>query len=468
MITAPSRPTPGASGLWDPERRALTVGLLLTITLVAFESLAVATVMPEVKDEIGGLGLYGWVFSGFFLASLVGIVVAGQLADRRGLALPFTIGLVLFAIGLVVGGAAQSMPMLIAGRLAQGYGAGAIPSVAYSAIGRGFPARMRPVMFATMSTAWIVPGLVGPAIASLIEHAWTWRLVFLGLVPFVLVAGVMAIPALRAVDARHRSTGEPLDRSRLVRVLALVAGVGAVLAAADVSAVVAVPLALVGLPVATWAFRVLQPPGTARLAAGVPATVAVRGILTCAFFAGDAYVSLALTDGRGYEPWVAGLALTAGAVFWSVGAWAQARLIDAWGPRRLVTTGMTTLAVGIGAMLTTMSGLPVALSIVSWGIAALGVGLSYASLSVTVLGAAPVGEEGAASAALQLSDALGIAVGTGVGGAIVAVADGRSWSVSSSTSLVFATALAVAVFGALAARRLPVEVPGNGVISPPG
>ena len=76
-------------GLWDPDRRALTIGLLLTITLVATEALAVATVMPEVRADLGGYALYGWVFSGFFLASIVGIVVGGRAADRIGLAQPF-------------------------------------------------------------------------------------------------------------------------------------------------------------------------------------------------------------------------------------------------------------------------------------------------------------------------------------------------------------------------------------------
>ena len=101
--------SPSSEGLWSPARRQLTVGLLLTITLVAFESLAVATVMPEVKDDLGGLALYGWVFSGFFLASLLGIVVSGRLADERGLGVPFTAGLVLFCVGLVVGGAGASV-----------------------------------------------------------------------------------------------------------------------------------------------------------------------------------------------------------------------------------------------------------------------------------------------------------------------------------------------------------------------
>ena len=127
-------------GLFAPERRKLVVGLVLTVTLVAFEAMAVAAIMPDVKDDLGGLGLYGWVFSGFFLASLLGIVVAGQLADSRGLVLPYAVGLGLFSAGLVVGGAAGSMPVLVVGRLLQGFGAGAIPAIAYAAIGRGIPA----------------------------------------------------------------------------------------------------------------------------------------------------------------------------------------------------------------------------------------------------------------------------------------------------------------------------------------
>src|SRR4029453_2116098 len=88
-------------GVWAPARRRLTTGLVLTITLVAFEALAIATIMPVVSDD---LGLYGWVFSGFFLGTLLGIVLAGEAADRRGTRAPFLAGLVLFSVGLVIGG----------------------------------------------------------------------------------------------------------------------------------------------------------------------------------------------------------------------------------------------------------------------------------------------------------------------------------------------------------------------------
>src|SRR6201997_3947966 len=91
-------------GLWAPQRRALTLGLVLTITFIASEALAVVTVMPVVARDLGGLSLYGWVFSTFMLASLIGIVVAGRDADRHGPARLYVAGLVLFASGLVVAG----------------------------------------------------------------------------------------------------------------------------------------------------------------------------------------------------------------------------------------------------------------------------------------------------------------------------------------------------------------------------
>src|SRR6185295_10261151 len=91
--------SPSSGGLWSAERRPLTVGLVLTITLVAAEALAVSTAMPIVAADLGGLELYGLVFSAFLVGSLVGIVVAGSLIDRRGVVLPFLLGLALFAVG---------------------------------------------------------------------------------------------------------------------------------------------------------------------------------------------------------------------------------------------------------------------------------------------------------------------------------------------------------------------------------
>jgi hypothetical protein len=87
-------------------------------------------------------------------------------------------------------------------------------------------------------------------------------------------------------------------------------------------------------------------------------------------------------------------------------------------------------------------------------------GLSYAPISVTVLGTAEPGQEGRASASLQLTDVLGVALGTGLGGVFVALGDGRDWATSTSLTFAFVMTLAVAVGGVAASSRLPQRLPG--------
>jgi len=457
-------PAPG-DGVWAPHRRRLTVGLVMTITLVAFESLAIATVMPTVEDDLGGRALYGWVFSGFFLASLAGIVVTGILTDRRGPMLPFAAGLALFSVGLVVGGLAPSMPVLVLARLAQGFGAGAIPSSAYASVARGYPPALRPRVFAIFSTAWVIPGITGPTIATFVEEGASWHWVFLGLLPLVVIAAAIAVPALgrldRAPEEHDAAAAGVDDRDRLVRVALLVVGVGLVLAGGTIGHPLAtVALVAVGLPVAVPAFLRLVPIGTARLRPGLPAIVAVRGVLTWAFFGVDAYVSLAATEGRGGSTRIAGAALSVCAVLWTCGSWSTERLLGRLGPRLLDRVGFLLIGLGSTGMLATALWLPAWAALPAWGVGGLGMGLAYSPLSVSMLGVAEPGKEGHATAALQLCDTLGVSLGTGAGGALIALADARGWASSTGVALAFALGIAAALAGLAASSRLPTRLPG--------
>lgn len=242
--------------------------------------------------------------------------------------------------------------------------------------------------------------------------------------------------------------------------LVLIAGVaGVLIAAGGVPPVVAAGLALVGAPVATAAFLRLVPAGTVRLAPGIPAAVLVRGILTFAFFGTDAYVSLTFQEVRHQPTWVAGAALTAATVAWTGAAWVQDRLVHTVGPRRLVMAGFGFVAVGVVGMLGAQGPLPVPVAIAMWSVAGFGIGLAYSPLSVTVLGLAAPGREGSASASLQLTDVLGVALGTGAGGAFVALSESQDWATRSALDLAFAVTLTVALAGIAAARRLPEHLP---------
>ena len=88
----PSDAPPGVSGrIFGPQWRALTVGILAVVSLLAFEAMAVATAMPVAVRDLDGLPFYAWGFSAFFIASLVGMVVSGEVSDRRGPVLPFVV-----------------------------------------------------------------------------------------------------------------------------------------------------------------------------------------------------------------------------------------------------------------------------------------------------------------------------------------------------------------------------------------
>jgi MFS family permease len=452
-------------GLWAPQHRALTTGLVLTITFVASEALAVVTVMPVVAKDLGGLSLYGWVFSGFMLGSVVGIVAAGREADRRGPAVPFVAGVVLFGSGLAIAGLAPSMAVLVAGRILQGVGAGAVPAVAYATIGRSLPEALRARMMAVLSTAWVAPGLAGPAVSAEVARLFGWRWVFLGLLPVVAVAGGIAIPALirlgppAASQAKeHRFTDGLRTAAGATMVLAglsLAAGSGAIPA----GLVLIAAGGLAGLP----ALRRLVPPGTLAGWPGLPATIASRGLLTFTFFGADAYVTLAVTALRHRTPVVAGIAVTGATVAWTAGAWMQARLSGSWEGRRLVRAGLAIVLAGIAGMmvLVLVPSVPVAEGLAAWTVAGLGMGLAYAPLSLMMLQKALPGHEGQASASLNLADVLGTAIGIGAGGAAVAATAGGDLRLGVFAA--FAIPGAVGLVALVFTRRLPA-----GTSSAPG
>jgi MFS family permease len=454
----------GADGIWAPSRRALTTGLVLAVTFVAFEALAVATILPLVGRHLGDLRLYGWVFSAFLLASLVGIVVAGTLADRVPLGRPMLYGLGLFALGLVIGGTAPDMAVLVAGRAVQGLGAGVVPAVAYVAISRCYPDEVRPRMFAVLSTAWVVPGLAGPAIAAVVAEAAGWRWVFLGLIPLVAAAGALVVLALRNVPPpQHPETATV----PYLAVLGVVAGAGTALASLNSGVLpLVVAGAIAGGLLLAVSLRRLTPPKHLTARPGLSATILSRALLTCCFFGGDAYVPYAIVTVRHAPTALAAAALTTSTLTWTAGSWVQAKYIARYGPRRMVRTGLCLVAVGLALMcVVLLPSVPPALAIVACTVTGGGIGTAYSPLSVTTLDRAAAGEEGRATSALQLCDTLGQAVGIGVAGAIVAAFSAEAGH-GLAVALAFSFAIAVAVAAVVAGTRLPVQLTPSGSKSP--
>jgi MFS family permease len=305
----------------------------------------------------------------------------------------------------------------------------------------------------------VVPGLIGPAIAAVVAAAVGWRWVFLGLLPLVIAAGVLVVLALRHVPPSVSQAATPVP---YLGVLGVVAGAGTALASLSSGVVPVVAIgAVAGGAVLAVSLRRLMPPRNLSARPGLSATFLSRGLLTCCFFAGDAYVPYAIVTVRHAPTTLAALALTASTLTWTAGSWVQARCIARYGPRRLVRPGETLVAVGLGVMclVLLLPPVPPALAILAWAIAGTGIGTAYSPLSVTTLDRAAAGEEGRATSALQLCDVLGQALGTGVAGAIVAA--GAVLGHGHGVALAFFFAIAVALAAVVVSGWLPGKLGGS-------
>jgi MFS family permease len=448
------------SGVWTPGRRLLTAALVGLVTAAAFEGMAVPTVLPALVSELGGLDLYGWAFSAFWLTSIIGITLAGLDVDRHGPARSFGIGIGLFAAGLVISGLAGAMPAVIAGRAIQGFGSGAISAVVYAVIARAYAPEARPRMIAITSSAWVVPGLVGPALAGFVSDTFDWRWVFLGVVPAVLVMGVALLPSLAAMGSSRTVAPVRSDARRALDAVGLAVGSTLVLTSLSVGSIVpALAFAVVGGGLTLASVRHLVPSGTLRLARGRPSVVAAIFVIGFAFFGTESFVPLTVVGVRGQSVTLGGLALSAAAVTWASGSWLQARASASGLRGPIVTGGVGLIAAGIvitSAVL--LPGVPVVVAAVGWAIAGLGMGLAYSMVTLLVLETATAGEEGFSSSALSLMFTLGTAFGAGIGGAVIAVADAGHLELATAIAIVNGLMLAAT----LVAMAISLRVPRSG------
>lgn len=422
------RPAP-SGGVFGRAHRALTLGIISVVSMIAFEATAVNTAMPAAAEHLDGLSLYAYAFSGYFTTSLLAMVVSGQWCDRRGPLAPLFTGIAAFASGLLISGLAQQMWMFVAGRAVQGMGGGLVIVALYVAISRGYPERLRPAAMASLSSAWVVPAIVGPAVSGTVTEQLGWRWVFLGIPVLVVAPLLVMLPALRRLEPA-REDGRPAEPRRIWLALAVSVGAGLLQYAGQDLTWWALLPAAVGLGLLVPSVLRLLPVGTFRAARGLPAVVLLRGVAAGSFLGAESFVPLMLVTHRDLSVTLAGLSLTSGGLTWAFGSYLQSR--PRLEPHRhaLVGVGMLLMAAAIGvAGLALVESVPVYSVAVGWAIGGLGMGLTISSLSVLLLRLSPPRDAGQNSASLQVSDALGCIVLVGVSGVVFGLLGGDSVAV---------------------------------------
>jgi EmrB/QacA subfamily drug resistance transporter len=153
-------------------------GLMVTVFLAALDQTIVATALPRVVSDLGGLGSYSWVFTAYLLASTVSVPIWGKLGDIYGRRPLFLVAIPVFLAGSALCGMAQSMPQLVVFRVVQGLGAGGLIPLALATVANIVPPRDRGRYQGLIGGTFATASIVGPALGGLIADNTSWRWIF--------------------------------------------------------------------------------------------------------------------------------------------------------------------------------------------------------------------------------------------------------------------------------------------------
>ncbi|ONK13961.1 MFS transporter [Streptomyces sp. MP131-18] len=468
-------------GVLGAPYRALTLGCVSTILLIAFEAMAIGTAMPAAAEALDGVSLYAFAFSAFFTTSLLGMVVSGQWCDRAGPTGPVLAGVTAFSAGLLVSGTAQAMWAFVLGRAAQGVGGGLVIVALYVTVRRAYPEHLRPAALAAFSAAWVVPSMVGPVIAGTVTEQFGWRWVFLGITVLVILPVMVMLPQLRKLGERNgerggegggeRSAGR-FDGRRLRLAGAVSVGAGLLqFGGQELRWLSLVPVALGLALLAPSAVRLL-PRGTFRAARGLPSVIALRGLISAAYLSSQSFVPLMLVTQRGLSYTEAGLALAASGGLWACGSYTQSR---PWAePHRFRLVRVGTVLITGGVVLTPLvliDAVPVWTPALTLALGCFGMGLVTASVGVLVLRLSAPEAAGGNVASLQVCDSLGnVVMLTTVGTLFAALGGDASAAAHDAAAVAGDTAVGpgafVAVYAVTASAALLGTVVGGRLRTP--
>lgn len=408
----------------------IVAGVMAAIAVAALDTTAVGTAMPTIIGQLGGIHVYGWVFSAYLLTATTTVPIFAALADSRGRKPVFLVGLTLFVVGSMLCGLSRSMWQMIAFRAFQGLGAGALQPIAFTIVGDIFEPRQRARMQGVFSSIWGVAAILGPALGGFLTGSVGWRWVFFINLPIGLVSGGLIGAALHESFERHR---EPLD---LAGVFTLTGGVAMLLLAITEgneigwgSPLFCGLLVGAGLLLALFArseARAPRPIFSVRLLRRpiVGAGLAIGSLAGVVLFGLAAYLPPLVQGAHGGTPLAAGMAVGGMSIGWPIGSIVSGRAVLRQGVRPVVLIGTLCLIAGTVLLTQTVRITPVWYAAFAAAVTGLGMGLSSTPILVAIQTAVSWEQRGQATGLVQFSRTIGGAIGTGLLGALLANAVG--------------------------------------------
>ncbi len=400
------------------DRRWLTIGLMMCVMAISFESYAVLTAMPAAARDLGNLSLYAWTFTAFVIAMTFSIVASGQFSDRYGPIQPMVWGFGIFALGLVVAAVAPTMWVLLVARFTQGLGAGTMNVAVMVLIARAYDEAARAKLMMWFSACWMLPAFVGPPLAGWIVQISSWHFVFWSVLPFMAVGGVLVLRPLRHIELAPEEPHE-LKKRLMVLAAAVAAGLALIQWAGQELDLWSALWAAVGLAAVIFGLPPLLPKTIDWTGRGISGVVGARLFSAGAFFGAQSFLPLMLVEARELETVITGITLTVGSVGWMLGALLQSQSWLSWRRDQMILVGVAAIALGV-AVLAVASYFPqswLGLVMIAWIIAGFGMGLQNPSTSLAVMQLSDDAELGRNTSSLQVGESLGSSLFTGLAGA---------------------------------------------------
>ena len=401
----------------------VTAGIMLSLFLASMESTVVATAMPTIVGQLGGLEHYSWVFSAYMLASTTTVPLYGKLSDLYGRRRLYVFAMALFLAGSVLSGMAHSMEGLIAARALQGLGAGGIMPLAFILIGEMFSLSERARMQGFFSGVWGVSSIIGPLLGGFLVDQLSWRWVFfINLLPGLLAAALVAFAWRDHAHTHERLAvdyaGAALLSASVVALLLGMVELGTAVSWLLIGASVVLFVAL--LRVESRAADPVLPVHLFRdrlLAAAVG-----HGVLTgWAMFGSVSFFPLFVQSVLGTSATQAGITITPMLLGWVTASVIGMRLLMKVGFRVLGLVGTATLAVGAFLMTLIGASSSQALMMVFVALMGIGMGLSIPSFLVAIQTGVERRYLGTATSTLQFSRNIGGTLGVSVMGAALSI-----------------------------------------------
>lgn len=409
------------------QRRKVTAALLLAMAVVAVEQTVVSPAMPSIIASLNGLEIYPWVFSAYLLAATVMTPVYGKLADIWGRKKILLGGLALFSAGSMLAGRAGSMPELIAMRVVQGLGAGAVGPVVLTMLGDLFTLEERARVQGWFSAVWGVSSVAGPTLGGYLTQDYSWRWVFYVTIPFAAVAAYVLVRHVHETIPHDRKP-RPIDGPG-----ALSLGIGSALlllavlwpgasTATVLGLLIVATVILAGFLV--WEHRAADPilPPDLLRQPSFAAAIAVSFVVGALMFGIDTYIPLYVQVVLGMGPKAGGWIVSPMFLAWAVSVAVAAKVVVRFGFRATGVVGMGTISVGLVGLVIGAHFPKASLWIFSFALTLIGFGFGPGSLAciLNVQSVVTWERRGVATGAVTFFRSMGGALGVGFLGATLA------------------------------------------------